>query len=289
MTTPLRSIDIPSKGGNHKIQEWFFSHELMCQFLCCLRISCYADVNGSIRDDEGTIIGLWYFMECRNRYDEFHDTQKHITPREASWLDEIVKPSAEVSAKAKAAFMGPRMTQAERDANDPNVTYEDHGYGPKRCVKSSGHVDEGEPDGAAEFAEYERDQRAFNEDLAASVTFKDSDWHQSVRDLEKEDDFTPLRRDMSEDDMDAIDEANRLADDEADYQAMRGNANQMTDVEINLQILEEALDQAEDTLTKGHFMKELQVQIKEAKKLGETNKEESEDYMTDTLGNELNR
>lgn len=57
---PVRAIDIPSLDGTAAIQQWFFTPELMNQFLCALKMSVYAHEDGSIRNQDGEFVGLWY-------------------------------------------------------------------------------------------------------------------------------------------------------------------------------------------------------------------------------------
>lgn len=93
IATQLRSIDLCVDHDSGNIRQWFFTHQDMCQFLCALKVSAYADTNGSIRDQDGAVIGLWYYAEFSCKYPEFdHDTRKHpieLTGDELAELDSV--------------------------------------------------------------------------------------------------------------------------------------------------------------------------------------------------------
>ena len=69
-TTSFRSIDIPATGEYNYIQQWFFTPELMSQFLCALKLSVYVHRDGTIRDQDGETIGKWYYVELNTPHNE---------------------------------------------------------------------------------------------------------------------------------------------------------------------------------------------------------------------------
>lgn len=68
MTNPcaMRAIDISANENSNAIQEWFHNHSVMCQFLCALKISAYADSEGFIRNQDGDVIGVWFYAELNS-------------------------------------------------------------------------------------------------------------------------------------------------------------------------------------------------------------------------------
>ncbi len=58
----LRAIDIPATEHDNPIQQWFYNHDAMCQFLAgrCLFIET-GGKGGSVKDDEGNHVGMWFY------------------------------------------------------------------------------------------------------------------------------------------------------------------------------------------------------------------------------------
>jgi len=97
----LRAIDIPGTINRNAIQTWFFSNDAMKQFLASRTL--YGDDDGSIRNTDGDIVGIWYFAEF---------SAKNPAPKTRSccdYMDDI-----------------PQKTLAQQEAEDRNeVIYDD--------------------------------------------------------------------------------------------------------------------------------------------------------------------
>jgi hypothetical protein len=74
--TPLRAIDMPATENNNAINQWFFTDNAMRAFLC--HNWAYAHEDGTIRNHDDNIIGIWYYAELsakspNERYNEAID------------------------------------------------------------------------------------------------------------------------------------------------------------------------------------------------------------------------
>jgi hypothetical protein len=65
-TTPLRAVDMPATEDYNDVNQWFFTDQVMHQFLCDRRV--YANKDGTIRNSKDRIVGIWYFAEFSAKY-----------------------------------------------------------------------------------------------------------------------------------------------------------------------------------------------------------------------------
>jgi len=87
-TTPLRAVDIPATDQHNLSQQWFFTDDDMHRFLAARMI--YAAKDGSIKDTDGEIVGLWYFAEFSCKYPGATTDQGHGDPACEAENDDII-------------------------------------------------------------------------------------------------------------------------------------------------------------------------------------------------------
>lgn len=83
--TPLRAIDLPCNDHCASDQQWFFTEDLMRQYLAGQR-AAYANVDGMVRDAAGEVIGLWYFAQLSAKHPDFDDPQQMSVAEHADLL-----------------------------------------------------------------------------------------------------------------------------------------------------------------------------------------------------------
>jgi len=179
--TPLRAIDLAETDTNLPIQSWFYTDNDMRGYLCS--VQAYAHESGQIINSDGTIIGIWYFMDLSAKFPTNAEEKARLSSAEedAMFLDELEKaclcsgdgecPQGETPPDVKTAAMEAFMASCVPAC--PCIGEPDH-----RCTSSDGdcgncglaeHEDETEAARADDAAEWAEDRRRADDDDAKAL------------------------------------------------------------------------------------------------------------------------
>jgi len=108
--TPLRAIDIPASEQGCAVKEWFFNDETMRQHLASL--GYYGHEDGSVKNSNGKIIGLWYYVEFISELpSEIFDQEDEITPNHPDHPDYVDQDEFDIS-EIDAALVAAQLERA---------------------------------------------------------------------------------------------------------------------------------------------------------------------------------